>query len=139
MVCRAFPGGIAAGSVFWWIGLILARSGHAPQWRVALRPVRWHRQDLVFVSVTALRHQHLLQLIGIDGLGEMVIKPGGQRSAPVLFLAPAGECDEHSRRSPGFRSNTTSDFVAAQAWHPQVDHTYVRPMLPDQFQRFGAI
>src|SRR5579871_2024887 len=76
----------------------------------------WGRLCVAQVSGEGAAHargaEDLLDPVHIDGLGEMVIEPGGVGALLVLALAPAGNREEQYMGAPGNATHLARDLIA---------------------------
>src|SRR5688572_32335875 len=50
----------------------------------------------------------------------MGLEAGFLRSASILFLPPAAQCNQNDLLSPRLFPHAASRFVAVQSWHPEL-------------------
>ena len=80
--------------------------------------------------------QHAIELVRIDGLGEMVIESRDARGLFVVVLSPAGECNQHGVATPGFEPHPPRDLISAHARHADVDDRGMRPFAGAELKGF---
>ena len=82
------------------------------------RSVRWSRAP----SRRRLQGaEQPLQRADVGGLAEVVVEAGGTRALLVLYLAPAGDGDQHGLAVARVQSQPPRDFVAVHSRHADVE------------------
>src|SRR5688572_1831831 len=82
-------------------------------------PMQWTTEGLDAGAALGFGEEEL-EGTDVDRLEEVVIKTGFASALPVFRLAPAGEGDEDRVFANGKLAGSPRYFVAAHAWHAEV-------------------
>src|SRR6476659_9929698 len=67
------------------------------------------------------------QLIRIHGLDEVMIEPRLHCTAPITFLPPAGQRDEHHVPCPNLCAHCPRNVIPAHVGHADIEDHGIRP------------
>jgi hypothetical protein len=77
----------------------------------------------------------LLQLLEIDGLGQVVIKPRSKRTLPGRLMPVSGQSDEHNILENCLLAYSCRQLITVEPRQADIQQHDVRPVIERGFQR----